>query len=342
MRNSKNSLTDLIKYVAAVLVIYSHSYNLSQNSQDILSVYSNNAITFGGIGVSILFAFSGYYIANSLRKKGSNHYIYNRLKRMIPSLFLVVILSTFVLGPLITTNSIIDYLTNKSTYLYLLNIVFVPIHNLPGVFLGNIFNSTVNGSLWTMGVQFGCYIFLLFACKIKFLSDKKKIYYILLSGLFVGTVFLCSKILGMEILKMAIRPVLVFCVGALLNMIEYNKNNKLLYFSIFLTLACFIINNKYLINFSVVVLLPFILIWLISNCSIRVNRKVLSCVILSSYELYLVGFPIQQLICYLFGGSMNIFTNFVISLPISIVMAIMVKKISDSVTKRIFVKESKI
>ena len=54
---------------------------------------------------------------------------------------------------------------------------------------------------------------------------------------------------------------------------------------------------------------------------------------LSSYELYLIGFPIQQSIVAINGGSMNIYCNFIIATLIAIPISIIVRLLSEKMIK---------
>ena len=61
-----------------------------------------------------------------------------------------------------------------------------------------------------------------------------------------------------------------------------------------------------------------------------------------SYGIYLWSFPIQQIVVYYFGGSMNVFTHIVITIPISIIFGIisyyLVEKTSIHAYKQIRLK----
>ena len=69
-----------------------------------------------------------------------------------------ILLTLFVLGPALTTVPLADYLRNPVTYLYLLNIVLFPVYSLPGVFADNTFPNAVNGSLWSLPLEFALYL----------------------------------------------------------------------------------------------------------------------------------------------------------------------------------------
>ena len=79
--------------------------------------------------------------------------------------------------------------------------------------------------------------------------------------------------------------------------------------------------------------MSYIVIWLLRNIKLSTNNKVINYIFSCSYELYLVGFPIQQAISNINGGSMNIYYNFVLSLFVAIIFSLIVKMISDKLIK---------
>ena len=111
------------------------------------------------LAVGVFFVISGYLISGSWERRPQlPRYLTNRVLRIIPGLFLVVVVSAFVLGPLVTTLAAGDYFTDGGTYSYLRNAVLIPNYALPGVFAGNPFPGAVNGSLWTLPAEFACYL----------------------------------------------------------------------------------------------------------------------------------------------------------------------------------------
>jgi len=172
---SRNNNFDAIRLFAAALVLFSHSYPLSGNPQEWFIV--NWGIeTGGGIGVSIFFVLSGFLVCRSLiYSKNILRYIGARSLRIFPGFVVVILLSVFLLGPLVTGYSTEEYFSNDLIELYLKNIWLFPIYYfLPGVFEGNP-STAVNGSLWTLPVEVAMYltllaIFVLFKLKKKVLA----------------------------------------------------------------------------------------------------------------------------------------------------------------------------
>ena len=87
-----------------------------------------------------------------------------RARRIFPPLVFVNV-AVILFGVFFSELPAAAYFTSPGTWLYLLNCIFVPVHNLPGVFLHNPYLPTVNGSLWTLSVEFACYVACFFMCR---------------------------------------------------------------------------------------------------------------------------------------------------------------------------------
>lgn len=141
---------NIIRFAAAVMVIYGHAYPLSCGEYDILCQLTNGQISFGNLAVCIFFFFSGFLIHRSIQRckdKAWTAFFRARCRRIFPALAVVVLLCIFILGPCLTEYELRDYFTSTQTYRYLLNAVLIPVHELPGVFTHNIYDSIVNGAL---------------------------------------------------------------------------------------------------------------------------------------------------------------------------------------------------
>lgn len=318
----QNVNVNIIKFFAAILVLLAHSYALAANAFDPLEIITSGAVDFGNLGVAIFFFFSGYYITGSLYNNGCKNFMKRRLKRIIPCLGVVVLVTVFVLGPLLTNLSLAEYFSNKGTYLYLINAIMIPYHNLPGVFENNIYGSTVNGSLWTLIVEFGCYIFIYFVYKFKLLNNKKFPYVFIMSliGMICG--YIVIEKLGVSILIAMIRPFAMFIIGALMYLIKdkISIKNWMSVPLILLSVLCILIKSKFLIVISIYLFLIVIIKILCDNVKQLPDKYSFLGEI--SYPLYLVAFPVQQTFVHFFGGSMNVALNFALSLAVSIVLAI--------------------
>ena len=63
---------------------------------------SRGQMSFGGFAVAIFFFASGFYVTKSLlAKKTGKQYFKARIERLYPAFFVALLLTAFVLGPLV-------------------------------------------------------------------------------------------------------------------------------------------------------------------------------------------------------------------------------------------------
>jgi peptidoglycan/LPS O-acetylase OafA/YrhL len=164
---------DLIRFIAAALVILSHCFSLAGKEFEPLSWLSGYE-TFGGLAVAIFFITSGFLITASwFSDENILSFIKKRILRIFPALIWVIFLTVFVLGPLLTALPLKEYFKNHTTYLYLNNVYLTCIYySLPGVFAHNPWPNAVNGSLWTLPIEILMYAMIGFLGSIRLLKMK--------------------------------------------------------------------------------------------------------------------------------------------------------------------------
>ncbi|UGQ47641.1 acyltransferase family protein [Massilia endophytica] len=151
-----------IRLAAAWLVLFSHSYHLSGLPYaEPLMRLTGNQMTFGTFAVGVFFAISGYLITGSAYSRSSlRSFLDARIRRIFPALIAVLLLTALVLGPLMTLLPLSDYFASSAVATYVLrNAALLRLqYELPGVFAGNPYGAAVNGSLWTLPIEFGLYL----------------------------------------------------------------------------------------------------------------------------------------------------------------------------------------
>jgi peptidoglycan/LPS O-acetylase OafA/YrhL len=149
----KNSF-DFQRLLVAVLVLYSHQHVLMGFAEPELF----NWTTFGGVGVSIFFFLSGFLVWSSWERDPElKRFFIRRSLRIFPALWLVVLFTVLVVGVLFSKLTASDYFSSSETWRYLSTALLVVRRGLPGVFVDNPYPLAVNGSLWTLPVEFLCY-----------------------------------------------------------------------------------------------------------------------------------------------------------------------------------------
>lgn len=160
---SRNKTFDFLRVIAALAVVFGHSYELlgasaSLRGGDPLSIHTR-LNTFAGCGVIMFFAISGYWITQSAERATSwLDFAWRRALRILPGLWVMLVLSVLVLGPLETSLSFANYILAYKTREYLQGFFLYLRDGLPGVFENNPHTSTVNGSLWTLRLEVKCYL----------------------------------------------------------------------------------------------------------------------------------------------------------------------------------------
>jgi peptidoglycan/LPS O-acetylase OafA/YrhL len=152
---------DAVRLAAAGMVLYGHSFIFLGLPEPLFLSW----LPLGPLGVYLFFTISGFLVSQSWdRDPHLLRFFQRRLLRILPGLAICTILSVLVLAPLLTTLPLQDYFTNKQTWGYLQNIALHIVYYLPGVFENNRIANVVNGSLWSLPVEFLMYIVLAVVC----------------------------------------------------------------------------------------------------------------------------------------------------------------------------------
>ena len=215
MSHKSNNL-DLMKFLAAWLVIVHHSFDLNVSNGEWIKVITGGQLDFGTMAVSLFFLASGLFIAKSVeRVQTAGKFFKARFRRVWPPLAAVVVLSV-IMGAFITTLSPGAYVSNSITWRYLLNAVFVLQHGLPGVFEHNVYGSAVNGALWTLPVEVACYVACFIVYKLGLLKKKRIIGVMALYLVCAVAGYRICTMLGIGLLISAFRPIYFFLLGHVL------------------------------------------------------------------------------------------------------------------------------
>jgi peptidoglycan/LPS O-acetylase OafA/YrhL len=150
---------DCLRLAAAFSVLFGHCYALTGEGEP-LAQLSQGRLGFGDTAVYTFFAISGYLVTQSWHRDPSfNRFLARRVLRIVPALIFVIVASFAIVGPLTTTLGASDYFSQPAAWSYLTKIFIYPVqYALPGAFANNPFPNIVNGSLWTLRLEFGLYV----------------------------------------------------------------------------------------------------------------------------------------------------------------------------------------
>lgn len=155
---------DALRLIAASSVIFSHSFLIAEGTDrhEPLVVLTDRQAILGHVGVFVFFVISGFLVTQSYETTGSPlRYLAKRALRIFPGLFAALLISAFVIGPVVTALTLAAYFQRTEVYAYVVGnaALNLAIHELPGVlFANNPAGLEVNGSLWTLRYEFMMYL----------------------------------------------------------------------------------------------------------------------------------------------------------------------------------------
>jgi peptidoglycan/LPS O-acetylase OafA/YrhL len=295
---------NLLRIFFAVFVVITHAYPLSGAlSGDYLSQLTDKQVDFSFIGLSGFFIISGYLCYQSLQRSSTLfEYFTKRILRIYPALFFVLFL-TIVLGGFVYEGSLREYLLNESIWSYLpANMSLVKQQGIiTGIFTNNLYNPTVNGSLWSLLYEAAFYVGL---AVLFFLKRRPQMYLVggALLSILVLRFFFMEEI---NRFKFILEPRLVaefapfFISGSLLALVNIQRIKGRPLAVIILLVSMVLVLYLNCFHYARFFLLPPLVIFL-GLGSIQLVGKFLEKIGDLSYGIYIYSFPIQQTLMHYF------------------------------------------
>ena len=312
---------DILRLVAAIMVLFGHAYPLTGNASP--GFFGNSIQT---IGVKIFFIISGYLITKSwLSDPHPGSFLKKRFLRIYPGFAANIIIVSVILAPCLTTLSIGEYFGSPGLQTYFRNLLFFPIYNLPGVFADNVYPTAVNGSLWSLPVEILMY--LLAPILIQRGTGGSRMIFFLATIVMIFTSIWYVRmhasttplvIYGTGI-PSALEVSIYFLIGALYTFINKELLTSKCTGIVLIVFFAYAINEYVLGEVILLLILPYcVLSFGLSNFPLA--HRIMGRVDLS-YGIYLYGFPIQQVLMSRFG-KMSALENFWYSLPVTALFAL--------------------
>lgn len=154
----RNGIT-AVRLVLALVVLVSHSFLIGGYSAEPLVRESGNTVSLGIVAVLGFFTLSGFLLARSRERTSVGPFLRNRALRIFPGYWLSLLYVVVVAGPVAASISGARLDPPESIAYVIPRLVFIPETSdtqLRAAFDG----ATINGSLWTLGVEVMCYVFL--------------------------------------------------------------------------------------------------------------------------------------------------------------------------------------
>lgn len=347
LAKSRNLLT-LWRTWLAFLVFFSHGlvlFGVSEINFLNWSIgyhlpFSN--IDYGAFAVSSFFLLSGFLVTRSALGTSPIKWLQNRLLRIIPAYFFVLLLTSFVVIPIIffiengNLNNYFNSSRSGPISYFFWNITF-PIglqYGINDIFSTNPFGimvngSSVNGNLWTLPIEIRCYF--LSAFIVFFLNDRfRKLFAALLLLLLVSKKYTAN----LTLIDNIIDPISILQSETFVNLlipfligINLSLHSKYLRFKnprivgIVILFVYFI--SKYFTRDTLPGELLFSLIPLLVLTKINESSRLRRLTNMPdlSYGMYLWSFPMTQ-ITQLYFGSYSIYLRFGIALTLTFLLSL--------------------
>ncbi len=320
---------DALRLLAASLVVVAHAYALTGRLQP----WADHGLDFGLIGVTTFFAISGFLVTASWRSQPKIYpFAGKRLLRIVPALVVVVLLCAYVMGPLITSLTAENYATDPQTHSWVLhNILFDPVYPLPGVFADHP-NTAANGSLWSLAVEIRAYALVMLCGLLGFFAGWRIALLVA-----IGVAF---AVLSMPSVWTSLDPsaqhtirdivgsgasgttvMIAFVAGMLIQLAR--KRLELRTWTGWLAAALFL-GSYWMSDDLRTVVLPLSLSYLVIFLAYKSTPLPgLTRWGDASYAIYLLAFPVEQLVIGAIGFDASPVAVIAISLPISWALALL-------------------
>ncbi|HEX4300465.1 MAG TPA: acyltransferase [Gammaproteobacteria bacterium] len=209
----------LLRFVAALMVIYGHSYAITRLPGHIDLVQRLLRFTYaGGVGVDAFFIISGFLVtASYLDRRHWPEFMKARCLRIFPGLIVCLLAIAFLLGPFVTTLRPTEYLFGPQLYADLLQVLTLHLR-LPGVF-EDLPQQAVNGSLWTLPPEFLLYLLVSMA-GLSGMLFRPRIYVPLLIGSCALGIVLVGQVHFFHDRQIYLRLFLLFGAGSLVRVLS--------------------------------------------------------------------------------------------------------------------------
>ncbi|MGQ0600037.1 acyltransferase family protein [Aquabacterium sp.] len=310
----KASGFDYMRLILALTVIVFHSVVTSYGE-----AYQATFITtpFGRLFTVVLpmfFSLSGFLVAGSLeRAKGLTTFLGLRAFRIFPALIVDTFFCALIVGALLTTLPLREYVQHPEFLSYLGNALGLIHFHLPGVFQSNP-TDMVNGQLWTVPLELECYIVIaglaLFGTHLR-------------PRLFAALIVVFSLVLEARVLAGSAAPwtgrtlLLCFLAGITLYL---NRSSIPWSRALFGLCAAFTVAS--LFDPRLAYLSPFPAAYATAYLGLANPPKI---GLLQkgdySYGLFLYGFPIQQVLVHVLPMAQHWAINILLAIPLTFIFA---------------------
>lgn len=311
---------DVLRLIAATSVIFSHAFLIGegqQNSEPLMRITGGQCV-LGVAGVFVFFTISGFLVTQSFEATDSApRFFVKRALRIYPGLLVCLAASAFLLGPLVSTLPVAEYLRDAAPYRYVVSnfSMIMPSHTLPGVtFSGYGAGTVIDGPLWTLPSEVSMYLMVGTLGLLRALDLR-----LVLALVAVGMIGIWFDTASSDYFVGSALWLLPFFAAG---MALYRLRDRGIFRGrIALVALAGLILSVWLHAF--ILLFPVFGSYLVIYLALERRLPAIKAARFGdlSYGLYIYGWPVEQVLVHLHGGGMRWPELFALALPLTAALA---------------------
>lgn len=324
---SRDNNFNLIRLFAALAVLVSHSFALVSGNGEREPLRALLGMSLGEVAVDVFFITSGFLVtASLLGRKNALAFVWARILRIYPALWVMLLLTVLTLGPVFSSLPFGEFISHSETQRYVqknATLVSGIYFNLPGVFENLPWKHVVNGSIWTLPVELKMYAILVLLWSLLLVTGRlrEKIFSGLLVLLAIGALMAyMADHFYMQSGSSYYRLFYLFVSGSayyvLRDRIELTGR---VFWPLLLALCMSAVDqNSFFALYSIS--LPYLLLWLayVPSGAVRGFNRLGD----YSYGTYIYAFPVQQSLLAI-NGTMSVSFMIAAATALTLLLAVL-------------------
>lgn len=313
---------NLIRAVAAMAVLVSHAVPIALGTAVPEPLEARFGIALGTFAVYVFFVISGFLITASFQRSSSHlSFLLARVLRLVPALFISLVLVTYGMGPLVSILGVREYLTLIEPFVFFIkNLTLISIeYYLPGVFVDNPVSNVV-GSILTLRHEVAAYMLVFAIGMLGGFTTRLRATVALLAAIAIQVALVQSGMALPSLLDQFLDLVSPFLVGSLLYV--WRDRVPLLWpLALVAAVVLWMFGGKAGISYWIMMLsMSYLVMWLayVPGGILRAYNRVGD----YSYGIYIYAFPVQGLMVHLLGPQ-SMWENVLYSTPPTLILSIL-------------------
>lgn len=154
----RNNNFTLLRTIFALIVLFGHAFAIAGDGIDPISQILLPYTWIGELAVGGFFAISGFLVTASFERRGILQYIFSRILRIYPAIFVYCVVAVLVIGPLGSSVGVWQYFATDAGQYFKNALLWTWDLNLPYNFQDRPIAGGTNGSMWTLPIEVRSYL----------------------------------------------------------------------------------------------------------------------------------------------------------------------------------------